>query len=91
MILKPKEGQKKSDIVVPDDTSDYRIGHKLAQRILNACKENPAPVKEIVYDHNETEGKNSSFNEYIGKLGWFQLQHLCIKSFEQVHYLLMAC
>lgn len=91
MILKPKEGQKKSDIFIPDDTNVYRIGHKLAQRILNACKENQTPVKEIVFDYNGTKGKISSLNEYIGKSGWFQLQHLGINSFEQEDYLLMAC
>lgn len=91
MILKPKEGQKKSDIFIPDDTNVYRIGHKLAQRILNACKENQTPVKEIVFDYNRTKGKISSLNKYIGKSGWFQLQHLGINSFEQEDYLLMAC
>jgi len=91
MILKPKEGQKKSDIVIPDDTNVYRIGHTLAQRILNACKENQTPVKEIVFDYTGTQGKISVLNELIGKSGWFQLQHLGINSFEQEDYLLMAC
>lgn len=91
MILKSKEGQKKSDIVIPDDTNVYRIGHKLAQRILNACKENKTPVKEIIFDYTGTKGKVSTLNEFIGKSGWFQLQHLAINSFEQEDYLLMAC
>jgi ERCC4-related helicase len=91
MILKPKEGQKKSDIVIPDDTNVYRIGHKLAQRILNACKENETLVKEIVFDYTGTQGKISVLNDLIGKSGWFQLQHLGINSFEQEDYLLMAC
>ena len=28
MILKPDEGKKKTDIVVPEDTNIYRVGHK---------------------------------------------------------------
>lgn len=91
MILKPKEGQKKSDIFIPDDTNVYRIGHKLAQRILIACKENPTPIKELIFDYNGTQGKISTLNEYIGRSGWLQLQHLCINSFEQEDFLLIAC
>ena len=69
----------------------YRIGHKLAQRILNTCKANETPIKEVVFDYNGTQGKVSTLNEFIGKSGWFQLQHLAINSFEQEDYLLMAC
>ncbi len=91
MILKPKEGQKKSDIIIPDDTNIYRIGHKLAQRILNACKINSTPIKEVVFDYTNTSVKITVLEQYIQKSGWLQLQYLSVNSFEQEDYILMAC
>ena len=91
MILKPKEGQKKSDILIPDDTNIYRIGHKLAQRILKSCKENETPTKEVVFDYSSTPTKVTVLEKYIGKSGWLQIEHLCVNSFEEEDYVLFAC
>ncbi|WP_339888931.1 SNF2-related protein [uncultured Flavobacterium sp.] len=91
MILRPKEGQKKSDIHIPDDTNIFRIGHKLAQRILTACKTNNTPNKEVIFNYTETPTKVTTLEKYIGQSGWLQLQHLEINSFELEDYILMAC
>jgi len=91
MILKPKEGQKKSDIFIPDDTNIYRIGHKLAQRILKSCKTNETPTKEVVFNYTGTPTKVTVLENYIGKAGWLQLQHLSVNSFEEEDYVLIAC
>ncbi len=91
MILKPKEGQKKSDIFIPDDTNIYRIGHKLAQRILKSCKENETLTKEVVFDYSSTPTKVTVLEKYIGKSGWLQIDHLCVNSFEEEDYVLLAC
>lgn len=91
MILKPQEGQRKSEIFIPDDTNVYRIGHKLAQRILRACKSDFTPVKEVVFNYSQTPTKITLLENYIGKSGWFQVQHLTINSFEEEDYILMAC
>lgn len=91
MILKPKEGQRKSEILIPDDTNVYRIGHKLAQRILFACKSSLTPVKEVIFNYTNTPVKITLLENYIGKSGWFQVQHLTINSFEEEDYILMAC
>ena len=91
MILRPKEGQKKSEIHIPDDTNIFRIGHKLAQRILTACKTNQTPIKEVVFDYTNTPTKVTTLEKYIGKSGWLQIQLLEINSFEQEDYILMGC
>lgn len=91
MILKPKEGQKKSDIFIPDDTNIYRIGHKLAQRILKSCKENETLTKEVVFDYSSTPTKVTVLEKYIGKSGWLKIEHLCVNSFEEEDYVLFAC
>lgn len=91
MILRPEDGQKKSDIIIPDDTNIYRIGHKLAQRILNTCKNTVTPAKEVIFDYTNTPTKVTLLEKYIGHSGWLQVQHIAIHSFEEEDYLLLAC
>ena len=91
MILKPKQGQRKSDINVPDDTNIYRVGHKLAKQILNACKKLNTPTKEIIFDYTNTPTKVTALEKYIGKSGWLQVSRLEINSFEYEDYLISSC
>ena len=91
MILSPQEGQRKSDIHVPDDTNIFRIGHKLAQRILSACKQESTPSRELIFEYTNTPTKITVLESFVGETGWLQAQHLSINSFEQEDYLLLAC
>lgn len=91
IILKPKQGQRKSDIDVPDDTNIYRVGHKLAKQILNACKNLTTPSKEIIFDYTNTPTKVTALEKYIGQSGWLQVSRLEINSFEYEDYLIAAC
>jgi len=91
MILKAVEGRKKSEVFIPEDTNIYRIGHKLAQRILKACKKQETPVAEIVFDYTNTQTKITLLEQYIGKSGWLRVEHLTIQSFEDEDYVLLAC
>ncbi len=91
MILKPEEGKKKTDIIIPEDTNVYRVGHKLAQRILTECKNASTPTCEIEFDYSNTPTKITLLEEFIGKSGWLKAEHLIINSFEQEDYILVAC
>lgn len=91
MILKPEEGKRKSEVFVPDDTNIYRSGHKLAQRILNECKELETPVVEVTFDYNNTPTKITLLESFIGKSGWMKIDRLSIQSFETEDYLPIAC
>lgn len=91
MILKPKQGQRKSDIDIPDDTNIYRVGHKLAKQILNACKNLTTPSKEIIFDYTNTPTKVTTLEKHIGQSGWLQVSRLEINSFEYEDYLIAAC
>lgn len=90
MVLKPEQGQRKSDIEVPDDTNIYRIGHKLAQNILNKCKQIPVATKEVVFDYTNTPTKITVLEELIGQTGWMQVKILSISSFEKEEYILLS-
>src|SRR5690606_3135823 len=91
MILKPKKGQRKSDIDVPDDTNIYRVGHQLAKEILNACKQLTTATKELTFDYSNTPTKVTALEKFIGQSGWLQVSHLEINSFEFEDFLITAC
>jgi len=91
MILKPKQGQRKSDIDVPDDTNIYRVGHKLAKEILGACKQLNTTPKKLTFDYSNTPTKVTTLENYIGQSGWLQVSHLEINSFEFEDFLITAC
>jgi len=87
-ILRSDDSRKKSDIEIPENTNIYRIGHKLAQQILTACKEAPTPVREVVFDYSNTPTIITLLEKYIGHSGWLRVEFLTINSFEQEEYLL---
>lgn len=90
MVMKPEQGQRKSDIEVPEDTNIYRIGHKLAQNILNECKLIPLAITEIVFDYTNTPTKITVLEHLIGKSGWLQVKIFTISSFEKEEYILLS-
>ncbi len=90
MILRPKEGQKKSEIHVPDDTNIYRVGHPLAQRILNACKNSITAVKELIFEYPANETVSILLENYIGKQGWMQVSLITVSAFDEEDYIVIA-
>lgn len=90
-MLCTEEGKKKSDIIVPDDTNIYRVGHKLAQHILQKCKSLPTPVRLVEFNYTDTPTLISSLNGLIGNSGWLRVEQLSIDSFENEDYLLLSC
>ena len=90
IILKPKIGQRKSDIPVPDDTNIYRIGHPLAKRILETCRQAVTPVKKLIFDYTNTPKQITVLKNLVGKSGWLKVTYFTISSFEEEDYILFA-
>ena len=72
------------------DANTYRIGHQLAQKIINQFKSIKLPVKELIFDYTNTNKKISILEESIGKSGWLCLHKVTIDSFETEDYLFFA-
>ncbi|PIQ21312.1 MAG: DEAD/DEAH box helicase [Cytophagales bacterium CG18_big_fil_WC_8_21_14_2_50_42_9] len=89
-LLKAGGNQKKSEIAVAIDTNIYRVGHPLAQRIIEACKNQFLPEKELLFNYTDTPDKITVLEDFIGKSGWMQVNCLTITSFDQEDYLLIA-
>jgi len=71
-----------------EDANIYRIGHPLAQRIINHCKSESLPFSELVLDYTNTPTKITILESLIGKSGWLTVTSITISSFETEDYLI---
>jgi superfamily II DNA or RNA helicase len=73
-----------------EDANLYRIGHPLAQRIIQKCKAlTPAPA-ELAFQYTGS-GKNISIlQSLVGKGGWLCLTNMTVSSFDTEDRLLFA-
>lgn len=65
-----------------DDSNVYRIGHPLAQRIIEECKNQVLPSVELTFDYTNTMKKISSLEIYVGQSGYMLGRVLSITSFD---------
>lgn len=66
-----------------EDANIYRIGHPLAQHIIDSCKRLELQPIELIFDYTNTPLKKISIlEEMIGKSGWLTATNLTIQSFE---------
>lgn len=91
MILKSDDKGKKLTSEVPDDTNIYRIGHKLAQRIIEECKNKETLPAAVQFNYTDTATKISYLEQFIGQSGWMSMQYLNVNSFENEEYLVLTC
>lgn len=65
-----------------EDANLYRIGHPLAQRIIQRCKQTDLKPVELVFDYSNTPKKITILEELVGQSGWLTAVNLTIQSFE---------
>ena len=90
-IINSKDSVRKSHVAIPNNAVIYRIGHPLAQEILQQHIACDTPAQEIIFDYTNTMGKVSLLEELVGQSGWLRLNKLSIDSFEQEDHLLICC
>ncbi|MBZ0168545.1 RNA helicase [Candidatus Methylomirabilis lanthanidiphila] len=61
----------------------YRLGHPLAQRILEQAKDRELPPAELVFDLSIHEGKVSVLEPFVGRSGTLALALLTIEALDQ--------
>ena len=73
-----------------EDANLYRIGHPLAQRIIQECKAlTPAPA-ELVFKYTGAGKTITILEPLVGKGGWVSLVNLTVSSFDTEDWLLFA-
>ncbi len=74
-----------------EDANTYRVGHPLAQNIINECKNKHLPVKELVFNYtNDKTHKISILTDLVGKSGWLILKNITVSSLDDENYLMFA-
>ena len=76
----PYQMRKRVDDELDADgaTNRYRIGHPLAQRILERCCKLETPVTEVRFDLSGSRRKMASLAGLTGKTGWLQCTRLSV-------------
>lgn len=73
-----------------EDANTYRVGHPLAQRILQKGKELATPVSEVTFRYRES-GKNIAILEpLVGRRGWLTCRLVVINALEAEDHLLIG-
>lgn len=63
------------------DTNLYRLGHPLAQRLLEQCKAAILPVAHLVFDYTGHGARQIVMEPLQGQTGWLSATLLTIESF----------
>jgi ERCC4-related helicase len=73
-----------------EDANLYRVGHPLAQRIIQECKAlTPSPA-ELVFKYTDAGKTITILEPLVGKGGWLSLTNLTVSSFDTEDWLLFA-
>jgi len=73
-----------------EDANVYRVGHPLAQRIIDRCKTKELPEIELVFDYSGTPTRISILEPLVGKSGWLSAINLTVTSFETEDYVILS-
>ena len=68
----------------------YRLGHPLAQKIINHYMGEIPETREVVFDQKSDKLKRTALKPYVDKTGYLQLSKLTIQSFETEEYLILS-
>lgn len=90
-MVVPREGERKSDVQIPNHAQVYRIGHPLAQSIIKKCLTLDLPSHEVIFDYTHTPVKVALLEKQIGHAGWMRMDKFTIEASEPEDYLLTAC
>jgi len=70
------------------DAHVYRVGHPLAQQIIQACQEEATPEIELTFDLSNTKKNISALSPYKKKQGILKVEKLTVDSFEITDHIL---
>ena len=71
-----------------DDANIYRIGHPLAQKIIEECKSCLIGNFDVIFTYKDKI--ISIIEPFINKSGWLSVQYYSISSFEQEDYVILS-
>jgi superfamily II DNA or RNA helicase len=73
-----------------DKMNLYRLGHPLAQRVVEECKRLPLADSELVFRYSGSGKKISVLESLVGKSGWLRVNSFSVAALEAEDHLLLA-
>lgn len=73
-----------------EDENTYRVGHPLAQKVIQHYKELKLDTAEVVFDYSGTKTKVSILEDKIGLSGWLKATKLQIKSINSQEHIFIS-
>lgn len=73
-----------------EDANTYRVGHPLAQRILNQAKELPTPPREVTFEYSNSGKHIAILDSLVGKSGWLMCIHYSVTALEVEDFLVLT-
>ena len=73
-----------------EDANTYRVGHPLAQRILEHCMALDTPPVEVRFDYSGSGKRIALLEGLVGRQGWLMCSQLTLKTFDTEDHLLFA-
>lgn len=73
-----------------DDANTYRVGHPLAQRVLESAKTITTASSEVSFDLSGSGRRISILEPLLGKSGWMTLKRLTVSALETEDHLLFV-
>jgi hypothetical protein len=73
-----------------EDANTYRVGHPLAQLILERCKSLDTPPAEVRFDYSGSGKRIALLDGLVGRQGWLMCSRLTIRTFDTEDHILFA-
>lgn len=73
-----------------EDAHIYRLGHPLAEWVLQTTLAKTAPTVEIAFHISSAAQKVSALDAYLGQSGWMQLVRIKLDSLETEEHLILT-
>jgi superfamily II DNA or RNA helicase len=73
-----------------EDANTYRVGHQLAQRVLDRCLNLETPPVELLFNLSKSGKRLSVLEPYIGRAGWLVCSKFAVEYFESEQHILLA-
>jgi ERCC4-related helicase len=73
-----------------EDVNTYRVGHPLAQRILEQAKSLSTPTCEVTIQYSGEAKKIAILESLVGKSGWMMCGKFSVRALEEEDHLILA-
>jgi ERCC4-related helicase len=73
-----------------EDANTYRVGHPLAQRLLEQARQLATPTRQITFDYSGSGKHIAIIEAFMGKSGWLCCTLLSVSALEKEDHLVLT-